>query len=140
MLSETPKKTITTMTAVLLACQPQGRIRAYAGRSVGMRRDLSVCRYIARDIAPRLLWPLEFRDGDRVAGEADLIPVFERVLESIPDEQAFLLVSREDRQRREIRSMIGKRLAKRLLAAFTVSQVDRTDDVVRRSISENKQG
>ena len=66
------------MTAVLFACQPQSRIRAYAGRSVGKRRDLSVCRHIARDIAPRLLWPLEFRDGDRIAGEADVIPIFEK--------------------------------------------------------------
>ena len=131
MLNEPPEKTIASITAVLLACEKRGAIRDYAGFAPGKRRRLEVCRYIAGRIAPRYFFPIAFRDGDREVPEAELIEMLADVLRSIPDEQAYLLVSTNNDHRMAIRDMIAKRMAKRCRAAYQMSQLDNTAGMVR---------
>ncbi|MFC5760499.1 hypothetical protein [Rhizobium sp. GCM10022189] len=124
MLKEPPHETIESITRILLACERKGVIRDFAGHAVGKRRKLIVCKFIAERIAPRYLYPIDVRDGERKVGEKELIDLLEQVLRSIPDEQAFLLASRDDRHRRQIGQMIARRMSKIMRKRYTLSQID----------------
>lgn len=131
MLNEPPEKTIESITHVLLFCERKAAIRDFAGHQPGKRRKLAVCDEIAKRIAPRYLGPVEFKDGDRLVAKEELIAMLADVLRSIPDEQAFLMVSKLERHKRSIANMIARRISKCVKAAFTMRQLDNRSEMLR---------
>lgn len=131
MLDEPPEKTIESITHILLFCERKAALRDFAGHQPGKRRKLAVCDEIAKRIAPRYMFPVEFKDGDRLATKEELISMLADVLRSIPDEQAFLMVSKIERHKRSIATMIARRMSKRAKAAFTMRQIDNRAEMLR---------
>ncbi|EJL57983.1 hypothetical protein PMI09_00688 [Rhizobium sp. CF122] len=133
MLSDTPSQTIFNLTADGLACERPGVLRDYAGWSVGKRRKLNVCRFMAERIAPRYMFPLSFRYGDRPVTSDELIAELERILLEVSAERAFLMASKDWDQRQIVRREIAEAISKRLVGRFTVVQVDNSEELLRRS-------
>jgi hypothetical protein len=137
-LDEPPEKPIESITRVLMFCERKAALRDFAGYQPGKRRKLSVCDEIAKRIAPRYNFPVD-KDGDRHVSQNELVAMLADVLRSIPDEQAFLIVSKLDRHKRSIADMIAGRMSKRVKAAFTMCQVGnraamlRVNDPTRKS-------
>jgi hypothetical protein len=133
-----PFDTIKELTAVLLASQDRSTMRRFAGRGVRRRREMEMCRFIAEAIGPRFLWPLEFRKGDQLASEEDMISVVEEVLRSVSAEDALHLASNDHRAKSGVRSKIGAHVAKRLCKAYTVTRPDRSDFMYGPSVNTGK--
>ncbi|WP_431321693.1 hypothetical protein [Rhizobium sp. YTU87027] len=121
------------MTAISLACERRGVMRDYAGWSVGKRRNLRVCRWIAERIAPQYMFPLSFKDGDRDVTEMELVEELERVLLGISPARAYLMASKVCEERESVRHEIAGKIAYILTRKFTVSRVDRSAEMTRRS-------
>jgi hypothetical protein len=133
-----PFEAIKELTAVRLASQDRSTMRRFAGRGVRRRREMEMCRFIAEAIGPRYLWPLEFRNGDQLASEEDMISVVEEVMRSISAEDALHLASNDHRAKSGVRSKIGALVAKRLCKAYTVTKVDRREFMISPSMGYDR--
>lgn len=131
MRHELPEQTIESITHVLLFCEKKAALRDFAGHQPGKRRKLSVCDEIAKRIAPRYMYPVEFKNGDRPVAQEELIQMLADVLRSVPDEEAFLMVSKLEHQKRSTASMIASLMASRAKAAFTMRQRDNQAEMLR---------
>ncbi len=136
MLDEPPEKTIESITVTLLFCESKAALRGYAGPR--KKRKVAVCREIATRIAPRYMFPVEFRDGDRLVTAQELTDVLADVLRSIPDDKALLMAAGNNRQQNGIARMIARRAAKRLKSAFQMRQIDNRAAMLRANNPEQK--
>lgn len=135
---ETPFQTIETMTAVLLASSARMHLRSFAVGSRGKKCEMTVAKWIAEAIGPRFLYPLEFRDGDRVAQAEEITAVVEQTLLSVPDADATMLVSKNDHHRKEARDMIGEMVARRLTNKYEIVRLDRSMEHLRPRTSDGQ--
>ncbi|MBX4884064.1 hypothetical protein HJA90_10760 [Rhizobium bangladeshense] len=84
------------------------------------------------------MYPLEFRNENRVADEAEMTSEVETALKLVRDDLAAMLVSKNDDLRIAMRDMVGKLIAKHLMRRYQVAAIDRTADWYRPSTGGGK--
>jgi hypothetical protein len=94
---------------------------------------MRAARWIAEAIGPRLLYPLEFPDGERVVDAPEITALVEEALLTVRDDLVPMLVSGKIEHRESIRNMLGTMVAKRLTRRYEVVKVDRNADWIKPS-------